>query len=74
MDDFYVLVPDSPIPRYSQVCTTCVHLLDYGRERKCKAFPNGIPDVIWLGENKHTEPYPGDSGIMYKMVEIEKKE
>jgi len=32
----------------------------------CKAFPDGIPDEIAYGDNKHTEPYPGDNGIQYE--------
>lgn len=44
-------------------CLTCVH-------KKagflCRAFPDGIPMEIQLGENQHREPYPGDHGIQYE--------
>lgn len=32
----------------------------------CDAFPKGIPEPIWMGENKHTETYPGDGGIRFE--------
>jgi hypothetical protein len=34
--------------------------------RVCPAFPDGIPDAIWLRENTHTSPYPGDHGIQFQ--------
>lgn len=58
---------DDPI--YSPVCTYCVHLLS-GMDRTCKAFPKGIPEVIWRGLNDHTRPYSGDQGIQFKRVEV----
>ena len=35
----------------------------------CAAFPNGIPDEIAYGTNKHVKPYPGDNGIQYERSE-----
>jgi len=33
----------------------------------CKAFPNGIPEKILDGKNKHTKPYPGQKNdIIFK--------
>jgi len=32
----------------------------------CLAFPEGIPEEILLGDNKHLEPVKGDSGITYE--------
>lgn len=34
----------------------------------CSAFPNGIPDDIAYGENKHEYPVGGDNGIQYKRI------
>jgi len=54
------------IPGYSPVCSYCRHLDRTSTKRRCKAFPNGIPLQIWLGTNRHTEPYPGDHGIRFE--------
>jgi len=51
---------------FSSVCSLCINLKDLGDGRKCKAFPRGIPDKIWLGEHKHRTPYPGDGGIRFE--------
>ena len=52
------------IPMFSPVCSLCVHeILDTDDYRRCKAFPEGIPMEIWMGENPHTEPYLGDNEI-----------
>ncbi len=40
--------------------------------RLCEAFPDGIPHEIWIGENKHTEPYPGDNGIQFEQYQPDK--
>jgi len=32
----------------------------------CAAYPEGIPDEIAYGEERHLEPYPGDGGIRYE--------
>ena len=52
----------------------CIHyqgiLQDAGEESErpvCSAFPNGIPDEIAYGDNKHTEPVDGqDNEITYE--------
>lgn len=53
----------SPFPPDDSVCTDCIHW-DFGCA--CDAFPNGIPDDMWLGKNDHREPYPGDNGIQFE--------
>lgn len=59
---------DFDIPVYSPVCTFCKNYIS-GREiRKCRAFPDGIPDEIWTGENDHTKPYKGDHGIQFEHI------
>jgi hypothetical protein len=57
----------------SKICTICKHYdvensnpVKYGQ--KCAAFPDGIPDEIWLGKNDHKKPYPGDHGIQFEQV------
>lgn len=60
------------IPLYSPVCTYCRHLYIRSGERVCKAFPDGIPQEIWLGQNKHTKPYPGDHDIQFEELSKEK--
>ena len=32
----------------------------------CAAFPDGIPDKIVVGDDLHTQPFPGDNGIRYE--------
>ena len=32
----------------------------------CEAFPDGIPEEIAYGDNKHTGPVKGDHGIRYE--------
>lgn len=46
----------------------CVNCLYYNAEKvfHCAAFPKErIPLPIWLGENDHTTPYPGDGGVRF---------
>lgn len=47
-------------------CYFCKHHLE---GKTCKAFPNGIPDVIWTNEVEHTKPYEGDNGIRFEKIE-----
>ena len=55
------------LPIYSPTCAGCVHLRDLAT-RTCDAFPGGIPPVIWRGDNRHTEPYRGDGGVMFEAL------
>lgn len=48
-------------------CSMCVH---YQAHRRCLAFPDGIPQALWTGENLHRDPYPGDGGIRYQSRRI----
>ena len=62
------LKPDET-PRYSPVCMFCKHLRS-GLEQTCDAFPDGIPEDIWLGRNKHRKPVVGDHGIQFEKLEL----
>lgn len=53
---------------YSPVCTLCTHYHRGKEEHTCKAFPYGIPDDIWSGDNEHKRPYAGDNGILFERV------
>ncbi len=63
-----VVLDDSAlaVPVFSPVCTFCVHW-QTDPSRRCAAFPDGIPDAIWLGRNDHSEPYPGDRGVLFHL-------
>lgn len=55
------------IPVYSPVCSYCKHLRVRVKEgRTCDAFEDGIPMSIWLGENDHADPFPGDNDIQFE--------
>ena len=47
-------------------CRACVWFVT---NKRCLAFPDGIPDPIWMGENDHKKPYKGDHGIQYDPVD-----
>jgi len=44
------------------LCTMCAH---FKGDRKCTAFPEGIPQDIFSMKVFHTKPYPGDQGIIF---------
>lgn len=51
--------------QYDCPCYFCEH---YIGKRKCKAFPDGIPEDISIGGNDHKKPYKGDNGIQFKQA------
>jgi hypothetical protein len=57
------------LPMFSSVCTFCAH---YQSGQKCAAFPDRIPKQIWLGDDEHKNPYPGDNGIRFAPVQIKR--
>lgn len=46
-------------------CMSCVHY-DRTKPVTCTAFPDRIPDVIWLEGDPHTQPVTGDHGIRFE--------
>jgi hypothetical protein len=64
LDDDGNVVADMPFTMSTQ-CGTCKHITE---ALKCEAFPNGIPKAILEGEFDHTQPYPGDNGILYEKI------
>lgn len=52
-------------------CVWCRHRSADGR--RCRAFPNGIPEAIQKNRHDHRHPYQGDSGVRFQpeVVEIE---
>lgn len=48
------------------LCIYCIHLFPV-KGAKCKAFYDGIPDVIYKGNLEHREPYYGDGGIQFEL-------
>lgn len=71
-DDQRIVIDDEfDLPGISPVCSRCKHLRSFGG-RTCAAFPDGIPSVIWRGDNDHRKPHPGDHGIQFEPVEEER--
>lgn len=56
------------LPMLSRVCSSCAN---YRSNMSCAAFKS-IPEEIWLGENDHTNPYPGDNGIQFEPIPIKR--
>lgn len=50
------------------VCLDCKHLVSIEGNPKCKAFPEEIPEEIWMGGNNHKKPFPGDHGIQFEPI------
>ena len=51
-------------------CLYCKHL---GKNKLCKAFPEGIPEEILTGKNNHSKPLPKqDNEIVFEPIKTEK--
>ena len=61
---------DGELPEIGRVCVYCRHWRPKDG-RTCDAYPekDTIPLPIWLGENDHRQPYPGDHGIQFEPVD-----
>jgi len=55
---------------------TSNHLSNYSKHkekgRKCDAF-EWMPSDILTGRHNHVNPYPGDNGIRFEPVKVQKK-
>lgn len=53
------------------MCTSCVHWLPQARHDAspiCRAFQEGIPNLIWREGGDHTYPIEGDGGLQYQLA------
>ena len=58
------------LPTTDFVCFNCKHFREF--EGGCDAFPDGIPDEITSGENKHAKPLPDQgNAIVFEEKESE---
>ena len=48
-----------------QVDNSCSRCIRYLEARTCLAFPQRIPDEIWVGDVKHIQPIEGDHGMQF---------
>lgn len=53
----------------SEQCVTCARF--HVSDLSCDAFPDGIPEEIIAGRFDHTQPYPGDNGLLYEPVNVD---
>ncbi len=48
----------------------CINCKNYIGDLSCRAFPDGIPQEILLGENDHSEPLPEqENDIVFEQMD-----
>jgi len=52
----------------------CYRCKNFIGDSACLAFPQGVPEVILMGINDHSEPFEGDGGIQFEDVEGKENE
>ena len=62
------------------ICLSCSRLTMRGSDDKpldfgpaCAAFPDGIPEEIWLGGFDHRLEFEGDDGVRFDLAAGEKQ-
>lgn len=55
----------------SPACMSCKHY-SQAKPVSCTAFPDRIPDVIFLAGDPHTSPIAGDHGIQFERRETKR--
>lgn len=56
-------MPTGPAPE----CLRCAHFNDDPKATKmtCAAFPEGIPEDVYMNRTLHRTPLPGDRGLQF---------
>lgn len=73
MNPNQIIVPPTTERERSEIvtspayCGLCAHY--NGRERRCTAFPNGIPLPIYNGSFDHRRSFDGDGGVKFKAAD-----
>jgi hypothetical protein len=61
---------ESPVP----ICMGCAHFIgtiDLDVGPTCEAFLAGIPAAIWDDSFDHRQPFEGDGGVRFELVDTD---
>lgn len=66
-----ITIDDSELskPFITPLCLICSRVEGIGEPKKCKAFPEGIPPQILLGDFIHTEQF-ADEEFLFEPIEV----